>query len=161
MCGTEGSWYLLPSPFLRFENRVNGEWAEGKEVLIRSRSRTLELCGRKKRGRSFKDEPSLRSFFCLSDWKERRAPRCSLSLPQRGNTLTKVQAAFQYHGRAGGNSSGRAVLWVTLLHGSESTCVCDASERVRKSCRKVSLFVPSSTLSMFLRWPKNTLILQP
>lgn len=30
------------------------------------------------------------------------------------------------------------MLWVTLLHGSESTCVCDASERVRKSCRKVS-----------------------
>ena len=39
---------------------------------------------------------------------------------------------------AWGNLSGRAVLWVTLLHGSESTCVCDASERVRKSCRKVS-----------------------
>ena len=30
-------------PF-RFGNRVNGEWAEGKEVLIRSR--TLEQCGR-------------------------------------------------------------------------------------------------------------------
>ena len=35
-----------------------------------------------------------------------------------------------------GNSSGKAVLWVTLLHGSESTCVCDASECVRKSCHK-------------------------
>ncbi|GJU88746.1 NADH dehydrogenase subunit 7 [Tanacetum coccineum] len=36
-----------------------------------------------------------------------------------------------------------------------STCVCDASERVRKSCRKVSLFVLSSTLSMFLRCPRT------
>ena len=53
------------------------------------------------------------------------------------------------------------MLWVTLLHGSESTCVCDASERVRKSCIAGEFFVPSSTLSMFLRWPKNTLILQP
>jgi hypothetical protein len=49
-----------------------------------------------------------------------------------------------------GHSSGRAVLWVTFLHGSESTCVCDASERVRKSCRQVSFFVPSLTLSMSL-----------
>ncbi|OAY74387.1 hypothetical protein ACMD2_26952, partial [Ananas comosus] len=49
---------------------------------------------------------------------------------------------------------------VTLLHGSESTCVCDASERVRKAvvkfrCRSV---VDPIYVSMMA---KNTLILQP
>ena len=34
---------VVRPPFLRFYNRVNGEWAERKEVLIRSR--TLEQCG--------------------------------------------------------------------------------------------------------------------
>ena len=38
--------------------------------------------------------------------------------------------------------------------------VMHASERVRKSCREVSLSVLSSTLFMFLWWPRNTLILQ-
>ena len=47
MCGTEGSWYQLPF-LLCFENRVNRECAEGKEVLIRSC--TLRLCGRLKNG---------------------------------------------------------------------------------------------------------------
>ena len=31
----------------------------------------------------------------------------------------------------GDPSSGRAVLWVTLLHGSESTCACDVKLEVR------------------------------
>ena len=38
-----GRGLVVPSdpPFLLcFENRVNGEWAEGKEVLIRSRALT-------------------------------------------------------------------------------------------------------------------------
>lgn len=30
------------------------------------------------------------------------------------------------------NSSGRAVLWVNILHGSESTCICDINERLQK-----------------------------
>ena len=59
-------------PFLLcFENRVNGEWAEEKEVLIRSR--TLEQCGRLENGSSpwgrQNHRRSLSSFFL-----ERRAP---------------------------------------------------------------------------------------
>jgi hypothetical protein len=51
MCGTEGSWYLLPTlpPLLvPCERRVGR--AKGKEVLIRSR--TLEQCGRLENGSS-------------------------------------------------------------------------------------------------------------
>jgi len=53
---------------------------------------------------------------------------------------------------------GEPCYGVTLLQGSESTCECDASERVQKAVSRVSSL---STLSMFLRWPENTLILQP
>ena len=56
---------------------------------------------------------------------------------------------------AWGNSSGRAVLWVTLLYGSDSTCVCDASAHVRKSCHKVISHVISDevfTIYIFVTW---------
>nr|GEX55584.1 hypothetical protein [Tanacetum cinerariifolium] len=51
MYGIEGSWYLCPPFLLYFENRVNGEWAEGKEVLIRV-THLLEQCKRLGNGSS-------------------------------------------------------------------------------------------------------------